>query len=59
MNHAIAESDMKLEYRILISLDRSKFSSPDEELELFFENFKDLMKLLTSDTSTRAVVVWL
>jgi adenosine deaminase len=56
MNHAITKSDMKLEYRILISLDRSKFSSPDEELELFFENFKELMKLLTSDTSTRAVV---
>jgi len=56
MNHAITESGMKLEYRILISLDRSKFSSPDEEFELFFENFKDLMKLLTSDTSTRAVV---
>ena len=56
MNHAITESGMKLEYRILISLDRSKFSSPDEELELFFENFRELMKLLTSDTSTRAVV---
>ena len=35
-------------------MDRSKFSSPDEELELFFD--EDLMKLLTSDTSTRAVV---
>lgn len=56
MNHAITESGFKLEYRILISLDRSKFSSPDEELEQFFENFKELMKLLTSDTSTRAVV---
>ena len=56
MNHAITESGFKLEYRILISLDRSKFSSPDEELEQFFVNFKELMKLLTSDTSTRAVV---
>jgi adenosine deaminase len=56
MNHAITESGIMLEYRILISLDRSKFSSPDGELELFFENFKGLMKLLTSDTSTRAVV---
>ena len=56
MNYAITESGMKLEYRILISLDRSKFSSPDEELELFFENFEKLMKLLTSETSTRAVV---
>ena len=56
MNHAITKFGIKLEYRILISLDRSKFSSPDEELELFFENFKGLMKLLTSDTSTRAVV---
>jgi adenosine deaminase len=56
MNEVISIKNYDLDYRILISADRSFFNLPDEDMDYFFDDFRQLLTLLNSDTITRAVV---
>jgi adenosine deaminase len=56
MNYLLSLMKIQIEYRVLISADRSVFND-SRKSTVFFNDFKTLMQLLRQDTTTRSVVV--